>query len=139
MPITVRCIACGKVAQARDELAGKKVKCTCGAVLDVAALPATKLCTGCGSDITRAKRAKDAKGNYYCAVCWKSRLEAEKVGAAAEDDVVYYPCYVCERLCTPEEVFDAGKSQTVCKKCWDAGKRPGKPSAAARPTRQQSS
>jgi len=131
MPITVRCISCGKVAQVKDELGGKKVKCRCGAVLAVPAAATPKACASCGVDVTRAKRAKDAKGNYYCEVCWKGQAEAAKVGAAAKaDDVVYYPCYTCEALCTAEEVYDAGGGQTVCKKCWAAGKRP----AASAPT-----
>ena len=125
MPITVRCISCGKISQAKDELAGKKVKCRCGATLDVPAAKQQKICHGCGVDITNAKRGRDQQGNYYCEVCFKSRVEAAKVATSAPDNVVYYPCYTCDLLCTAEEVYDAGGGQTVCKKCWAAGKRPG--------------
>lgn len=126
MAIAVRCITCGKVAQVRDELGGRKAKCTCGAVISVPLPPKPKTCTSCGVDITRTKRMKDAEGKYFCEVCWAAKAEAAKVGAgSAADDVVYYPCYVCELLCTSDEVYDAGGGKTVCRKCWDAGKRPG--------------
>jgi hypothetical protein len=126
MPITVRCISCGKVAQVKDQLAGKKVKCTCGAVIAVPAAAQPKACAGCGVDVTKTKRTKDPIGKYYCAICWQTRQEAATVGAAAkaDADVVYYPCYVCEKLCVANEVYDAGHGQTVCKQCWKAGKRP---------------
>ena len=124
MPITVRCISCGKASLAKDELAGKKVKCRCGAMLDVPAAKQQKICHGCGADITNAKRGKDQQGNYYCEVCFKSRVEAAKVATSATEEIVYYPCYTCDLLCTADEVYDAGGGQTVCKKCWAAGKRP---------------
>jgi hypothetical protein len=127
MAIPVRCISCGKVAQVRNDLAGKKVKCNCGAVISVPLPPKPRSCAGCGVDITRGKRTKDpVTDNLYCEVCWAAKLEAAKVGAASQQDneVIYYPCYVCDMLCTAEEVYDAGAGQTVCKTCWDAGKRP---------------
>jgi len=126
MAIRVRCINCGKTANVRDELAGKKVKCTCGAAIAVPLPPQPKNCAGCGVDITRAKRIQDPhNGKIYCEVCWSAKLEAARVGASKNaDDTLYYPCYVCDILCTADEVFDAGGGKTVCKKCWNAGKRP---------------
>src|SRR5689334_22013163 len=59
MAIAVRCITCGKVAQVRDELGGRKAKCTCGAVISVPLPPKPKACASCGVDITRTKRMKD--------------------------------------------------------------------------------
>jgi hypothetical protein len=127
MAIVVRCISCGKVARVKNELGGKKAKCTCGAIIAVPLPPKPKICSGCGVDISNAKRTKDQQGNLFCQVCWAAKLEAAKVGVAASEaeDVIYYPCEVCTLLCTADEVYDAGSGKMVCKKCWNAGKRPG--------------
>src|SRR5947199_10159758 len=100
MAIPVRCISCGKVAQVKNELGGKRAKCTCGAIIAVPMPAKPKICSSCGVDVSNSKRTRDEKGNIFCQVCWDARLEAAKVGAAASevDEVIYYPCEVCDLL-----------------------------------------
>ena len=47
------------------------------------------------------------------------------MAASEAEDVIYYPCEVCDLLCTAEEVYDAGGEKMVCKKCWNAGNARG--------------
>ena len=37
------------------------------------------------------------------------------MAASEAEDVIYYPCEVCDLLCTAEEVYDAGGGKMVCK------------------------
>ena len=159
MPIPVTCGGCGRHIEAPDSLAGVQVTCKqCGAPFTVPAaesaaeapLSAAKTCVSCGIDVSRSKRAKDARGNYYCEACWTARAQPAKPptpraastpppmppamkpvtrGAAAPplppvpptaragDEIVHYPCSVCETLFTIDEVYDQGSGRVICKAC----------------------
>jgi hypothetical protein len=61
-----------------DAAGGKLGRCKqCGAIVRVP-LPESrrKFCSVCRTDISLTKRVKDNEGRYYCAACWKARLEA---------------------------------------------------------------
>ena len=115
MAITVKCGACGSIAQAPDTAAGAKGKCrACGAVVEIPKLGAAaagaapagagsvapraaaspKMCVACGVDVAGKKRTKDPRGNYYCQPCWDVKVREGKavpvqagVGAGAGSGV----------------------------------------------------
>ncbi|HZL35189.1 MAG TPA: hypothetical protein VFC78_07760 [Tepidisphaeraceae bacterium] len=48
----------------------------------------------------------------------------------AGKDTIYYPCGVCELLCSAREVFDEGAGQVICKSCFNLRQRKAKAAAA---------
>jgi len=37
-------------------------------------IESNKVCICCGTDVRHQKRAKDVRGNYYCAACWTAQI-----------------------------------------------------------------
>ena len=62
MAIAVRCISCGKVANVKNELGGKRAKCTCGAIINVPLPSKPKTCSSCGVDLSNVKRTERRMG-----------------------------------------------------------------------------
>ena len=42
---------------------------------------ADKICVKCGKDVATLKRTKDQEGNYWCAECFETAMEASKARA----------------------------------------------------------
>ncbi|MDB5357041.1 MAG: hypothetical protein JWN24_3494 [Phycisphaerales bacterium] len=129
MPITVTCSGCGRKSVAPDSAAGSKAQCkACRTIMTIPGGAKTKVCVTCGIDVSQRKRTKDAEGNYYCEPCWAARAQAA-AGVPPVDDVIHYPCYVCDTLFTPDEVYDEGGGRTICKACWEARQNQPQPAS----------
>lgn len=46
-------------------------------------MPAAKVCSVCGMDVSNHKRVKDARGSYYCHPCWNAKANAASVPVAS--------------------------------------------------------
>jgi hypothetical protein len=78
MAIQVPCPRCKHVTHLPDSAGGKLGRCKqCGAIVRVP-LPEhrRKYCSVCRADVSLTRRVKDEQGHYYCAACWKARLDA---------------------------------------------------------------
>jgi hypothetical protein len=134
MPIKVSCSSCGSVAQLPDDAAGRRGKCrACGSIVQVPSTSRTvKVCVICGTDVTGAKRTKDASGNYFCGPCWTEKLKrirqrgvvSAPVGAATSTVVSFSPtlepelspCEVCNGWFTTGNLRDHG-GRILCLDC----------------------
>jgi formylmethanofuran dehydrogenase subunit E len=128
MPINVTCSGCGRKSIAPDSAAGSKAQCKgCRTILTIPGTPKPKFCAACGTDVSQRKRTKDERGDYYCEPCWAAKAQAPAEGAAPADEILHYPCHVCDTLFTADEVYDEGAGRMICKPCWEARQQQPQP------------
>lgn len=68
---------------------------------------------------SRPQPARESPSARSAKSASRSAPRAQPPGTT-EADVIYYPCCVCELLCTAQEVYEDGPGQTICKKCFAA-------------------
>jgi hypothetical protein len=135
MPMTLNCPQCNSSFRVPETLAGKDGKCRqCGAVVRVPQSDAgIRVCTGCGADISHARRVKDKVGNYFCEPCWATHVSSHakdvaqskkdqvaimdgSVQPAALDKSVPLFCEQCDGQFAVEELQNIG-GRILCNKC----------------------
>lgn len=117
MPVLSLCPRCRAVMPPSPERSPCR---KCGEVV----LPAQrKICVRCGTDVTNAKRVKDAAGEYYCQPCW------DELGTAGRPRTC--ACSNCGRTFRCEVLLAGADGGYVCPVCLDKRNDPDNLLAAA--------
>jgi hypothetical protein len=101
-----------QTAEIPAEALGRQGQCNnCGALV---AIPArlTKVCFGCGTDVTNIEHRKDRESNYLCIPCFQQRSRSEQ----AQFALTRIECSICH-VRFPHEQATMAQGRPVCRDC----------------------
>lgn len=78
-----------------------------------------KLCKVCGTDVSQAKRTKDAAGNYYCDRCARAAQQSATVPGSRNSQQSNRICANCGKALGALEQGTLWQNHRVCVRCID--------------------